>query len=149
MLIKEIINNKKEYLDILLIGDENEAMISKYLDAGHLFVLFDHKKAVSACVILQIDFDTVEIKNLATYTKHQNKGFASKLLDFVFDKYKNSYENIILGTGENEITLNFYKKRGFIEFKRIPNFFTENYPKPIFENGIQLIDMIYLERKLK
>ena len=91
--------------------------------------------------------NTVEIKNLATYPKFQNQGCASFLLKFIFKKYKNF--NIILGTGENEKTLNFYKKRGFIEYTRIRDFFIQNYPHPIIENGVQLKDMIYLKKDLQ
>lgn len=147
MIIKEIHSNKKEYLNILLIGDEDEDMIDKYLDESRLFVLFKNNTAICACAVIKIDDKTAEIKNLATVFEFQNKGFASRMLDFIFEKYKN-FEKIILGTGENEKTLNFYKKRGFFETGRIKNFFTDNYKKPIFENGKQLVDMICLEKKL-
>ena len=30
----------------------------------------------------------------------------------------------------------------------IPNFFTDNYDHPIYECGVQLIDMVYLQRCL-
>ena len=48
-----------------------------------------------------------------------------------------------------EKTLNFYKKRGFIEYTRIRDFFIQNYPHPIIENGVQLKDMIYLKKDLQ
>lgn len=71
------------------------------------------------------------------------------MLDFIFNKYKKEkLTKIILGTGENEKTLNFYKKRGFVETHRIKNFFIENYSHPIFEKGKQLDDMIYLKKIL-
>ncbi|HCR69487.1 MAG TPA: GNAT family N-acetyltransferase, partial [Erysipelotrichaceae bacterium] len=31
---------------------------------------------------------------------------------------------------------------------KIPNFFTDNYDHPIYEGGVQLIDMVYLQRCL-
>ncbi|HOI71821.1 MAG TPA: hypothetical protein PL055_00965 [Methanobacterium sp.] len=42
--------------------------------------------------------------------------------------------------------MNFYKQCGFTESHRIPNFFTKNYDHPIYEDGKQLVDMIYLKR---
>lgn len=132
----------------MLIGDEEEAMIRKYLDQSTLFALYDENKLTSVCAVIHIDDNTVEIKNLATYPEYQNKGCASKLLDFVFNRYKKYFKSIILGTGENEKTLSFYKKRGFIETRRIRNFFIDNYSHPIFEDGKQLTDMIYLEKQL-
>lgn len=148
MEIKEIGENKFEFIDLLLIGDEEESMINRYLEQSTLFVLYDKGKLVSLCAVIKADSDIIEIKNLATYPQYRNKGYASALLDFVYDKYKNECKTLILGTGENEKTLRFYKKRGFTEFGRVRNFFTDNYTHPIFENGKQLIDMIYLKKSV-
>ena len=148
MEIREVNINKTEFIDLLLIGDEDEAMINRYLEQSTIFVLYDNDILTSICAVMKIDSDTVEIKNLATYPQYRNKGYASKLLDFVFDRYKKDFKAVILGTGENEKTLNFYKKRGFIQTRKIKNFFTDNYSHPIFENGKQLIDMIYLTKSL-
>ena len=149
MKIKEITENKSRFIDLLLIGDEEESMINKYLEESTLFILYDNDILISVCAVVIKDSDTIEIKNLATYPKYQNKGYASALMDFVCNKYRKEFQYLILGTGENSKTLSFYKKRGFIEYKRIKNFFTENYPHPIYENGVQLTDMIYLKKFIK
>ena len=39
-------------------------------------------------------------------------------------------------------------KCGFVRSHNIPNFFTDNYDHPIYECGVQLIDMVYLQRYL-
>ncbi len=149
MKIYEITKNKTDFMELLLIGDEDEAMINKYLEQSNLFVLYDKNTLISICAVLQIDNKTIEIKNLATYPEYQSNGYASRLLNFICNKYQEeNVSNIILGTGENETTLNFYKKRGFAETHRIKNFFIENYSHPIFENGKQLSDMIYLKKIL-
>ena len=41
MEIKEIGENKFEFIDLLLIGDEEESMINRYLEQSTLFVLYD------------------------------------------------------------------------------------------------------------
>ncbi len=148
MEIRKVISNKTDFMDILLVGDEDEAMINKYLGSSKLFALYDNDILTSICAVMEIDFETVEIKNLATYPEYQNKGYASKLLDYVCNRYKEKFKTVILGTGENETTLNFYKKRGVVQTRRVKNFFTDNYSHPIFENGKQLVDMIYLEKFL-
>ena len=148
MRIEEITQNKTDFMRILLIGDEEESMVNKYLNRSTLFVLYYENTPTSVCAVMPIDDNTVEIKNLATRPEYQNKGCASTLLDFVFNKYKENFNSVILGTGENEKTLSFYKKRGFVETRRIRNFFINNYSRPIFENGKQLTDMIYLEKRL-
>ncbi|CCY62785.1 putative uncharacterized protein [Clostridium sp. CAG:967] len=148
MQIKEITTNKADYMDILLIGDEDENMINKYIKQSTIFALYVNRTLTSVCAVITVDNETIEIKNLATYPEYQNRGYASTLVDFVCNKYKTEFKYLILGTGENNKTLNFYKKCGFKETHRLKNFFIENYSHPIFEEGKQLIDMIYLKKIL-
>ena len=39
MEIKLITSNKKQFLDLLLLADEQESMIDKYLERGEMFAL--------------------------------------------------------------------------------------------------------------
>jgi hypothetical protein len=41
MKIEKIIENKKQFLDLLLLADEQENMIDRYLNNGDLFALYD------------------------------------------------------------------------------------------------------------
>lgn len=41
MKIERITENKKRFLDLLLLADEQEDMIDKYLPQGDLFALYD------------------------------------------------------------------------------------------------------------
>ena len=148
MQIKEITKNKTAYIDILLIGDEDEKMINRYIEQSIIFSLYENNVLTSVCAVITIDNEKIEIKNLATYPEYQNRGYASALINFVCNKYKRNYKYLILGTGENNKTLEFYKKRGFQETHRLKNFFIDNYEHPIFEEGKQLIDMIYLKKIL-
>ena len=148
MQIKEITTNRIDYIEFLLIGDEDKKMINKYIEQSTIFALYETNVLISICAIITIDNETVEIKNLATYPQYQNRGYASALIDFVCNKYKIHFKYLVLGTGENAKTLEFYKKRGFQETHRIQNFFIDNYDHPIFEDGKQLVDMIYLKKIL-
>ena len=40
--IKKVVVAKKEYHDLLLLADEQENMIDKYLENGEMFILDDH-----------------------------------------------------------------------------------------------------------
>ena len=42
MRIFEVTENKKEHLDLLLLADEQEDMIDRYLPYGRMFVLDDN-----------------------------------------------------------------------------------------------------------
>ena len=147
MRIEKITNSKKQYLDLLLLADESEDMIDRYLESGVMFALFDDDLK-NVCVVAAIDKETCELKNIATYEKYQGQGYGKALIKYILDYYKNSYKTMLVGTGETPAILSFYESCGFEKSHIIKNFFTDNYDHPMFEDGIQLIDMVYLKKKL-
>ena len=46
------------------------------------------------------------------------------------------------------LTIPFYEACGFRRSHVVPSFFTDHYDHPIFEGGVQLVDMIYLSKPL-
>ena len=42
MKILEIRKNKKQYMELLILADEQEDMIDKYIDRGIMFILGDN-----------------------------------------------------------------------------------------------------------
>ena len=46
MEIKHITLNKADFLDLLLLADESETMITRYLDRGEMFALYEDQKSV-------------------------------------------------------------------------------------------------------
>lgn len=48
----------------------------------------------------------------------------------------------------SNILLPFYEKCGFVRSYIVPNFFTDHYDHPIYECGVHLVDMVYLQRPL-
>lgn len=99
MEIRYISENKKQFLDFLLLGDESESMIDHYLDRGDVFALYDDDlKAV--CVVTQEDNITCELKNIAVYEQFQGQGYGAALMGFITNHYKERYETMILGTGD-------------------------------------------------
>lgn len=149
MHVKIISDNKKAYLPLLLLADESEHMIDRYLDRGTLFVLQnDAVETVGVCVVTVENQETVEIKNLAVAPNFQNQGWGKFLIDHVKNTYKGRYKVLLVGTGESPATLPFYEKCGFKISHRIKNFFKDNYEHPIIEDGVQLIDMVVLKQAL-
>ena len=78
----------------------------------------------------------------------QGKGYGKALIDFLVRQYAGCYALLQVGTGDSPLTVPFYEKCGFVRWHRIPNFFTDHYDHPIYEAGVQLVDMVYLQRKL-
>jgi GNAT superfamily N-acetyltransferase len=145
--IKIINDDKKQFLDLLLLADEQESMIEKYLGRGDMFALYDNGLK-SVCVVTHEGPDTCELKNIATYEKWQGMGYGSALIQYISTFYKDKYTTMIVGTGEVPSSIRFYEKNGFDLSHRILNFFTDNYDHPMFEDGIQLVDKIYLKKNL-
>ncbi len=146
MEIKHITHHKKDFLDLLLLADECEEMIDRYLERGEMFALYD-EGLKSICVVTQEGQGLYEIKNLATYPTFQRQGYARKLIKYVESHYPTG-ATLQVGTGDSPLTVPFYERCGFCYSHRIPRFFTDHYPHPIFENGRQLVDMIYLKKKI-
>ncbi|MGN0780315.1 MAG: GNAT family N-acetyltransferase [Christensenellales bacterium] len=147
MTITEIKENKKQYLSLLLLADEQEDMVDRYIDKGTMYV-FDDNGVKSECVITDEGNGIIEIKNIATVPEHQGKGYAKALIDFLVEEYGGKYSVLQVGTGDSPMTVPFYEKCGFVRSHSIPNFFTDNYDHPIFECGVQLVDMVYLQKPL-
>jgi GNAT superfamily N-acetyltransferase len=147
MKIEKITENKKQFLDLLLLADEQENMIDRYLPNGDLFALYDNELK-SVCVVVPISSETCELKNIATYEKCQGNGYGRALINFISDFYKNDYKTMLVGTGETPTILSFYKSCGFEKSHLVKNFFTDNYDHPMFDGDIQLVDMIYLKKIL-
>lgn len=147
MEIREQAKNKKQYLSLLLLADEQESMIDRYLERGTMYVLEDNG-IKAECVVTSEEDGVLEIKNLAVDPKHQGRGYGTALIDFIARQYAGRYSVLQVGTGDSPFTIPFYEKCGFVRSHRIPNFFTDNYDHPIYEGGVQLVDMIYLQRCL-
>lgn len=148
MRIEQITENKKQFLDLLLLADEQESMIDRYLPEGDLFALYDNDLK-SVCVVVPVNGDTCELKNIATYEKYQNRGYGRALIGFISDYYETKFKTMLVGTGETPAILSFYEDCGFTMSYRVKNFFTDNYDHPMFDKGIQLVDMIYLKKNLR
>jgi GNAT superfamily N-acetyltransferase len=147
MEIKIIENNKKDFLDLLLLADEQENMIDKYLDRGTLFALYDNGLK-SICVVTDESNGIYEIQNLATYEQFQRKGLGRHLVNYVCNYYKDKGTTMIVGTGDVPFTVSFYERCGFSLSHRLENYFLEHYDKPMFEDGIQLKDKVYFKMDL-
>ncbi|GAB6087484.1 GNAT family N-acetyltransferase [Alkaliphilus crotonatoxidans] len=145
-IIKKVTSGKKGYMELLLLADPDERMIDRYLQQGDLYVMFAGEQPVCVAVVLSLSSDLCELKNIATAEAFQYRGYATGMLNYLFDIYKKAYSFMQVGT--SEAMIGFYSKQGFLYSHRIKNFFVDHYPEPIFENGIQCVDMTYLKKKL-
>lgn len=146
MKILEVTENKKQYLDLLLLADEQESMIDRYLENGSMYVL-DDNGIKGECVVTDEGNDVLEIKNIAVVPEYQGNGYAKALIDFIAETYR-QFTVLQVGTGDSPRTIPFYEACGFVRSHVVPRFFTEHYDHPIYEDGVQLVDMVYLQKRL-
>ena len=142
------VTDKKKYLPLLLLADEQESMIDRYIENGTMYVLYDQHAVIGEILVCEISKDILEIKNLAVLPEFQNKGYGRALIEFICGKYQGKYSVVQVGTGDSPLTVPFYQKCGFVKSHIIKNFFLENYDHPIVEDGVRLVDMVYLKRNL-
>lgn len=149
MMITEIKENKKQYLPLLLLADEQEDMIDQYLDIGRMFVFVDGDSVIAECVVTDERDGILEIKNLAVVPSEQMKGYGRAMIDFLADRFRNRYPILQVGTGDSPLTVPFYEKCGFERSHSVKNFFIDNYDHPIYECGVRLTDMVFLRKKMQ
>lgn len=147
MQVKKI-ENKEDYIDLLLEADPSRDMIYKYLNDSDVYALKKEDELISIAVILHIDRKTLELKNIVTRENYRNKGYAKTLLKSLCGNYKQKYDRMLVGAAENNIP--FYVKQGFDKYeKTIKNFFIDNYKEEIKDGNLVCTDLIYYSKDLK
>lgn len=145
MQIQKVEGRKKAYLDLLLLADPSEDMIDRYLERSDMYVGIVGGRVVCEAVVMKTGEAECELKNLATLQGEQGKGYASRLVRFLFSRYQEQFTAMTVGTSEGGVA--FYRRLGFAESGMRAGFFT-NYDPPVYENGRICQDMILLEKSL-
>ena len=111
--------------------------------------ILDDNGVKAECVVTEEPNGILEIKNIAVRPNHQRKGYGKKLIDFLVEQYSGQYAFLQVGTGDSPMTIPFYEKCGFQRTHIVKDFFLDNYNHPIYECGVQLVDMVHLQRELR
>ncbi|MBD0256283.1 MAG: GNAT family N-acetyltransferase [Cytophagales bacterium] len=135
--------------DLLLLADETIEIIDRYAKEGQIYVLEGKGQLLAVYVLQAIDPARIEIKNIAVDRNHQGQGIGRFMLRDATSRAKaQGYGTILIGTANGAIKqLYLYQKEGFEITSIKKNFFVDNYPAPIFENGILCKHMIMLEKQ--
>ena len=144
--IKQITDKKELPMSLLLLADPSEEQVMSYVLKGECYVAVEAGEVVGVYVLLQKDEHTAEIMNVAVAEPRQGKGFGKKLILHALEVAKSlGVKKVEIGTGNSSVGQRaLYEKCGFQMTSIIENYFIDNYPDPIFENGIQCRDMVRL-----
>ena len=147
MEIRCVQTERERYLPLLLLGDEQENMILRYLYRGKMTALWQKEQVIGVSVVTQEEERLWELKNIAVLPEYQAMGYGRRLLE---DWCRRLEGQGVLqaGTGETPKTMGFYIACGFQFSHRITDFFIHHYDHQIVEDGIVLNDMVYFSRKL-
>ena len=146
-MIRAAAGSREPWMPLLLLGDEQEEMVRRYLDRGVLYVMEEAGESTAVCLVTEEGPGVYEIKNLAVAPGFRRQGRGRAMVVHACAACPGDV--MLVGTGETPSTLRFYRSCGFVPSHRVENFFTDHYDHPIVEEGVVLRDMVYLKRTLK
>ncbi len=101
---------------------------------------------IGVYALAQHDATTFELMNIAVADAFQGTGLGRRLLGHAIGLAESKGARVVdVGTGNSSFAaLRFYQRAGFRIVGVVPNYFIDNYPEPIVEDGIRCVDMIRL-----
>ncbi|MCM3079953.1 GNAT family N-acetyltransferase [Brevibacillus invocatus] len=150
MNIRKLDHTEHAPMSLLLLADPSEKLVEEYLKRGECFVAELDQRIVGTYVLLPTRPETVELVNLAVDEESQGKGIGKSLVHHAIQLARESgYKTIEIGTGNSSVgQLALYQKCGFRITGVDRDFFLRHYEEEIYENGIQVVDMIRLSQDL-
>ncbi len=135
-------------MDLLLFADPSRTKVEGYLRQSRCYIATLKEQSVGVCIVKQISADTYELMNISVAPKYQKNGIGKKLLQHVIISTREAKANRLeVGTGTFGYQLAFYQREGFRVNAIDKDYFKVNYDEPIYEDGIQLKDMLRLVLK--
>lgn len=131
-------------LALLLDANPDERQVAAHLAHGELHVARKNGIPVGVAIICRTAADTWEIMNCSVSPDCRRQGYGTALvrhaLDVIGSKGARYAELGTSNTSPGPMAL--YRSCGFYVTGTIKNHFTDNYPEPVWDNGVQCIDMI-------
>jgi len=130
---------------LLLEADPSMDRINRYVTDSVCFIATIGHDVIGVCVLKALSRDRYELFNIAVSPGYQKRGIGSQLLRYALEALKERQVNAVeLGTGTFGYQLAFYQRFGFRVDSICRDHFIDEYEEPIYENGIQLRDMLRL-----
>lgn len=148
MRFQQITENKTEYMDLLLLTDPQKDMIDRYLDTGDMFALYEGRELCTLAVVTVSGNRECEIRNLVTTYGNRGKGYTRAMIYFLSEHYRGECDSMYAGTWNYKESLKTFNKCGFEYDHTLENYYVEHYKEPIYLDGEQITDMIYLRKPL-
>lgn len=143
------LNDQVPY-ELLLLADPSQELVEAYLKHSEIYIAAVSRDILGAVVLTPLSDGTIEIKNVSVQPKFQGQGIGSFLISQAIQIcMERKLKSIYIGTANSSVRqLALYQKLGFVVCELRKNYFIENYPEAIFEDGVQARDMVVLVRNL-
>lgn len=137
-------------MELLLLADPSERLVKEYVARGQCYIMEQDGRIIGTYVLIPTRPETVELVNVAVDEELHGKGYGKQLVLHAIESARlNHYKTIEIGTGNSSVVqIALYQKCGFRMTHIDKDFFIRHYDEPIFENGIQCIDMVRLSQDL-
>lgn len=147
---RQLCKDEKVPYDLLLLADETIEGINTYIFDSEIYVLEQENQIIAVYALQVLNNEEAEIKNIAVAKEYQGHGIGKSLLEDAADRARDrGFKRLIIGTGDTSgMPLCFYQKEGFHKYAIKKDFFILKYPKPIYDQGVQLRDMVMLKKEL-
>ncbi|WP_429840868.1 GNAT family N-acetyltransferase [Brevibacillus sp. FIR094] len=150
MEIRKLAAQEQPPMDLLLLADPSVRLVKDYVQRGQCYVAVLEDSIVGVYVLIPTRPDTIELVNVAVDEAQQGQGIGKKLVLHSIEVAKSlGYKTIEVGTGNSSVgQLALYQKCGFRMNWIDRDFFLRHYEEEIYENGIQVVDMIRLSQDI-
>jgi len=132
--------------ELLLDADPSRTRVEGYLTDSLTRIAKHADAVIGVYALARRDATTFELMNIAVADAYQGTGLGRRLLGHAIGLAESKGARVIdAGTGNSSFrALRFYQRAGFRIVGVVPDFFTNNYPEPIVEDGIRCVDMVRL-----
>ena len=113
MNIRQVTDGKEDYIELLRAGDPDESRIRKLLEKGELFLLEEHGKLRTLCIVIFSEEKKCEIKNIVTIKKDQGKGYGRYMIHYICEHYCAQYDWVYMKKERCLDIMEFCEKCGF------------------------------------
>lgn len=144
--IRRLSHDESLPMELLLLADPSKEKVLTYVQSGSCYAAFHEEDVIGVYVLTPLSRHTVEIMNVAVKESWQGRGIGKQLIHHAIAEAKVAgFQSIEIGTGNSSIQqLALYQKCGFRIASIDHDFFLKHYDEPIYENGIQCMDMVRL-----
>lgn len=132
--------------NLLLEADPSRERVEGYLSDEFTRVARYSGEVIGVYVLARHTPTRFELMNIAVREDFRGKGVGRWLLGHAIGVAESKgAREIEVGTGNSSLdNLAFYQRAGFRITGVIPDFFADNYPEPMVEDGIPCRDMVRL-----